>query len=171
MRINILILFVFLYGLQFSHSVKAQKEINFSYDNSGNMISRVIYLPEKVIEEKDTLTTNSAKPDGKISDQDIDDETEQPEKENIDNYKDQIGSVQIIIYPNPTSGKLIVEIPNYEINSNDRIEIIDMQGVVKHRIYPINSSNTIYMNDYPKAIYAMIIYIGGETTQWKIIKQ
>lgn len=152
------LLFVLLSMFVLSINANAQHEIQFSYDNSGNMISRVITLP--VNQAENSVDQNNET-----------ENTDTTEVKKNEVFSDQLGNHDIKIYPNPTTGKLIVDIPVYKANSNDRIDIVDMQGVLKQRISQLGSSNTIYMNSYPAATYVMIIHINGETIQWKIVKQ
>ena len=86
-------------------------------------------------------------------------------------FEDIIGNQNIKIYPNPTSGRLVVDIPNYSHNAKDYIDIYDMNGSLKKRISPLSASNTIYIHEYTPATYIMLIHISGETVEWKIIKQ
>ena len=161
MKTTILFIITILCSILLTLSVKAQREIRFSYDNSGNMTSRTIYIhTPPAIEAADTDN----------SPVDTEDENDtKTEEEKV--FKDIIGNQYIKIYPNPTTGKLVVEIPNYINNSKDRIDIVDMQGTLRQRVSPLEASNTIILNSLPAATYIILIQIDGETTQWKIIKQ
>lgn len=162
-------------------SLKAQREIQFSYDDAGNMTSRIIYMPASVPEnmEQPNISdypnqTNEINSEVNSDNSNNTDNTEQSDNDGVnkqENYFDQLGANQVKIYPNPTKGKLVIDLPAYQGNSNDRIDIVDMQGKLMQRIAPISSSNTIYINDYPPATYIMLIHIGEENTQWKIVKQ
>jgi hypothetical protein len=138
-----------------SASLKAQREVHFTYDNAGNMTSRKIIdlsTPEKA-ENKDNA-----------------DNTENTN--DLDNfYEDFLGEQEIKIYPNPTKGKLVVEIPSYQYNSNDKIEIVNIQGSMIMRIQPISTRNTISFQEYANSTYILLMYINGKSTEWKIIKQ
>lgn len=156
------LLFVLLSMFVLSINANAQCEIQFSYDNSGNMTNRVIPTPPA------TQAENPTDPGDKNNETENTDTTEVKKPEV---FIDQLGNQDIKIYPNPTSGKLVVDIPVYKANSNDRIEIIDMQGALKQSFSPLSSSNVIYLNSYPVGTYVMLIHINGETSQWKIVKQ
>lgn len=172
MRKKIFTISVLLCSLLLSGSLLAQREIQFSYDNSGNMTSRVIYFPsippslELVDNSTGTSDENHEPGDNNNADNGSDEKT-------VDKkiFDDMLGNQQIKIYPNPTMGNLVINIPAYQVNPNDRIDIVDMQGVLKKQILTLSESNTIDISSYPPATYIMLIYIGGETTQWKIIKQ
>ncbi len=162
MKTTIIFIITILCSMLLTLSVKAQREIRFSYDNSGNMTSRTIYIhTPPAIEATDTDN----------SPVDTDDENDDTKTGEEKVFEDIIGNQDIKIYPNPTTGKLVVEIPNYINNSKDRIDVIDMQGTLRQRVSPLEASNTIILNSLSAATYIMLIQIDGETTQWKIIKQ
>jgi len=150
-----------LCGLLLAGSTYAQTKISFTYDDAGNMTSRKIIdfsippLPEQVNED----SNNSEENEDNIT-------------EFVDEiFNDKLGDQDIVIYPNPTKGKLIVAIPDYEFGTNDRIDVISMQGSLLKRITPLSSSNTVSLTDYANATYILLIQIDGKVTEWKIIKQ
>lgn len=164
MKKNVLTLLILFCGILLSGGLQAQREIQFLYDNSGNMTSRVIYIPTPPA----TQTENPAEP---VDENEETENTDTTEVKKSEVFSDQLGNQDIKIYPNPTTGKLVIDIPSYKTNSNDRIDIVDMNGALKQRISPLSSSNTVNLESYPAATYIMLIHINGETTQWKIVKQ
>lgn len=129
-------------------SLKAQREINFQYDASGNRTERTIYLP----------------PGNAIDDTQI--------SSNFEELKeDQLAQRDIKIYPNPTRGQLRVDISGIDFNSSDYIAVYSLKGTLIKRLSPVQSSNLINLDSYSSGIYVMIVGLNDETVKWKIVKQ
>jgi hypothetical protein len=63
----------------------------------------------------------------------------------------------IKVYPNPTTGLVIIE-PDKSINyKNGSIELLDYQGKSVYKTYNISSSTTIDLSGYPPGIYLIKI--------------
>ena len=138
------VVFIFL-GI---FNLKAQREINFQYDASGNRTERTIYLP----------------PDNSVNDSQF--------SFNFAELKeDQLAVRDIKIYPNPTKGQLKVDISGIEFNSSDYIAIYSVKGSLLKRLSPVQTSNLINLDTYSSGIYIMIIGLNDETVKWKIVKQ
>lgn len=117
--------------------------IEYGYDACGNRILRQIVL-EKTNKNLST-------------------------EENIFS-EEQLGAVQVRIYPNPTHGRL-----NVVIQSNDElqgsIEVFDMQGKSIVRLPNAEYENDIDLSPQPNGIYLLRLTIGTEVSTWKIIKR
>lgn len=141
---------VIIISLLTNNILKAQTPIQYSYDNSGNRILR------KVI----TLKSAKVLPDStNIS------------KKGKDIYEDNLGNKKIIIYPNPTKGELRVDIGNYEDTPVSGLSIYDISGKLIIKKSQVNQSTILDLFPYPSGTYVMIIYIGNEKAEWKILKE
>lgn len=140
--------------------------IAFDYDNAGNRTSR------KVIDLNITGTTTAAvqnlKTETADSSANLSDSEAQKKKPEI--YLEELAKQQVAIFPNPTSGKLKIEISNFDSNNDVNISLFDLNGklvesISKQSVSEINLSNS------PNGIYIMRVSIGSEKSEWKIIKQ
>jgi len=149
MKKLIYILLAVICGMLFSESLKAQREIQFAYDVAGNMTSRTILMPQNTTEDN--------------SDLDVADVLEE--------YTDEIDEHVINLYPNPTKGKLVVEISNYQTNTKDKIVVYNMHGQLLKQISTLSNSNLIDLSSNSSGTYILKIFLGDKSTEWKIIKQ
>lgn len=62
-------------------------------------------------------------------------------------------TVQLILFPNPSSTILNVNISNYKISSTSFLEIYNMQGQVVNTISALSSDNSIVVSDLAKGQY------------------
>ena len=121
---------------------------HFSYDESGNRERRIyVGTALKNATLENALAFNE----------------EDPIVENT-------GLGLVKIYPNPTKGNLIVEIPEMEI-MEIRVLVFNLQG--KQLIYKDVMPNTrlqLDLSNLPSGMYLMKIISGDESLDWKIIK-
>lgn len=137
-------IFTAFVSVLFCCTVSAQS-IEYGYDACGNRISRQVVLEQynkslSVEEQQDTYS------------------------------EEQLGTVQLRIYPNPTYGRLKVVIQSPD-ESYGSIEVYDTQG---HRIAILTNAeheNDIDLSPQPNGIYLMRLSIGDEVSTWKIIKK
>lgn len=128
----------------FCCTVTAQS-IEYGYDACGNRISRQIVLQKTnknlfIAEQQDTFS------------------------------EEQLGSVQLRIYPNPTHGHLKVEIQSPG-ESYGSIEVYDTQGRRIAYLPHAEYENDIDLSPQPNGIYLMRLSIGDEVSTWKILKK
>ncbi len=125
---------------------QAQTTVEFTYDNSGNReIRTVISLKSATIGESE---------DG---------------EEYIRPLEDQVGLQKIRIYPNPTKGLLIIDFSSYA-GQDATVQLFDRQGriIIEHAL---SLSNEIDLSAYPSGLYIMVIWVGQDKKEWKIIKE
>lgn len=78
---------------------------------------------------------------------------------------------KITIHPNPTYGKLGVEITGTESLSGASITIYASSGAIVYQDHELEPMNEIDLTSCPNGIYIMIIRLSdGEVSSWKIIK-
>lgn len=140
----LLVTFGFLYHL----ATNAQNfQANYLYDENGNRIeARIVYLS----------TQNGAKPS--------------PIEEIIDN---ESKSLSIIIYPNPTEGRLTINLQNIETIQNcssSSIMVWSMQGQLVVHKKNVEVINTVDLQEHPNGIYILRVSICNKTKEFKIVK-
>lgn len=125
----------------------SQTNISFSYDNSGNRTERVINM------------SKSALIPGTFG--------EKTEKE----LADEIGEMTVTIYPNPTTGRIKIEIAPFEKNSTGSIGVYDMNGRLVLRQEYLSPEIAVDISNVQNGIYFLKLTFNGRTLEWKIVKQ
>ena len=148
--LKILFLLLFLSNV----ALAQQYRYEYEYDDAGNRKSRqYIKITKKIDVEADSLYNDSI-----IA------------KEDMDVYKDNIGDKEISIFPNPTKGKLRVEISNIEDGDIIILKVFDLQG---REIYSNEklSNYDIDLSNYENGVYLLDIILNKEKSYWKIVKE
>jgi hypothetical protein len=131
-----------------NQSLLAQ-EISYSYDANGNRLIRCVTLRKSTI-SNDSLYEDEARKEI---------------------FKEEIGEMQIRIYPNPTKGDLIVEV--YGLTEEEPIEVslYNSTGTMLKKLKFLENQFRMDFNSYPSGIYVLKLNIEGKTSEWKIIKE
>ncbi len=133
----------------------AQKTFKYVYDNAGNRISRnIITLKSTIIDSTKNETTQN----------------------NIDTSRknrktDVLGNVKLNLYPNPTSGKIMIELSNYSNENEAVILLFNIKGQLLFKKVLASSNTTINLSDRPQGIYIAKIILNEVVSEWKIIKE
>jgi len=136
-----------LVAVLFSAQAHAQTNYGFTYDASGNRLTRaVILLKSATI--SDTLQAKKAE---KI-------------------LEDQIGLQKTRIYPNPTKGMLRIDLPSLT-DQEAILKVYDQSGRLIMNNPVVSSGNEVDLSSSPTGFYIMVIQIGQERKEWKIIKE
>lgn len=123
----------------------AQQKLRYSYDASGNRVSREIYIPAN----KGRLINTS------------------PVEEV---YTDLLGDIEVKIAPNPTKGKLTVRIGRLPENTSVSLSIYNQNGTFIVGSTEHTDSIELDISDSSAGTYFLNINIGDYNTSWKIIK-
>ena len=126
------------------------QDIEYVYDLAGNRTTRRIIPPPPA--QADSVSDNNATPEPEV-------------------YDDLLAEKQIKIYPNPTRGKLAIEIVNYNFNDVGTIQVFDMAGRLVQNVTKLSSQLEVDITSEPPGSYIIIIVIGDEKSEWKVIKQ
>ena len=147
MKKTILISFFFLAGYYLS--AQTALEYIYEYDASGNRTCRyVVELPSHV---PDTVSAN----------------------ENIENdiyYINDIGNINVRVYPNPTMGMLFIKITNYENFHSGELFLYNIDGRLLERISVNSSDIEINLSNHTQGIYLLKLQINDFHQEWKIIR-
>ncbi|OFY31145.1 MAG: hypothetical protein A2309_06935 [Bacteroidetes bacterium RIFOXYB2_FULL_35_7] len=95
----------------------------------------------------------------------------QPEQQK---YEEQISNGQVLsIFPNPTQGLLHVQLSstNGITSQPATLEILDINGKKHYSNQSFLGNESINMVTFPSGIYFLKLDIGGQKTEWKIVRQ
>lgn len=148
MRTFLTAIFLLVAGIFSSVVCPAQTTYEFTYDASGNRLTRAVVLLKSATIPGDTLQAQKAE---KILD-------------------DQIGLQKTRIYPNPTKGLLRIDFPSLS-DQEAIIRVFDPSGKLIVQKSAISSGSEVDLSAHPPGFYIMVIHIGQEKKEWKIIKE
>ena len=136
---------------------QSSNTVKYSYNASGSRLSRIIVLGEG--DGKGTQQSDLVKKDSK------------EEVIKSETFTDQIGNNSILIYPNPATSVITVEINGLEENKGDIIFLYDQTGRLVQTLSVVTYNNTLDLSNLPAGIYFMVIKLKNGITKWSIIKQ
>jgi hypothetical protein len=118
------------------------QDISFGYDADGNLESRYVIPLEEEEEEGTTADIFSV---------------------------DFVNS-KITIYPNPTQGRIAVEITPLNSEQQNSLRLYDMNGKLLKSQSIVTELTALEITGAP-GIYLLNIYLGENVSKWKIIKK
>lgn len=130
-----------------SIDVSAQNKIKYTYDNTGNRLTR---QKEIVIQARGLLGDGEDEPSV---------------------YEEELSETKVTIYPNPTRGMLKVDVSGVETFENAQISLYDLTGKLLQQWSGISQSNEIDISARTPGMYIMQIAYNGKVSSWKIIKE
>ena len=131
------------------------QNFSYTYDAAGNRIARVVYLQTKT-----TLQNNGS--------------TNQQTEEEIaeeKTLKDKLGSFDLLVYPNPTKGLIIVKISDEETIESATYNVYDTGGKQVANGTVASSMLLVNLSRQIAGTYNLIVNINGKQQSWKIIKE
>lgn len=120
-----------------------QNKVEFTYDTSGNRVSRQIVPLNKSAFLSDTIAISEEK----------------------------MGEKTFKLYPNPTYGVLTMSISHLNDGEAIKIRVADMNGRTIMNEVQNTSNFQIDLTAHPKGFYILSAIIGTERKEWKIIKE
>lgn len=129
----------------------------YVYDNAGNRIKRQV-----IILNVSTLKSghNGAK--------DTSFESQIQDKETIEETLD---GLDVKIYPNPTLGRIQVDLTGLDPTLPSSISIVSSNGAIIERFVPATEINEFDLSLEADGVYILTISVNNQSSQWKIIKQ
>ena len=123
-------------------------EVCFAYDTCGNRTLRTLYVSI------------------------IDDDERNGEKREaiLDASIGHIGAVEISLFPNPTSGKVIVSFSG-DLPTSIHYTLATASGTVLEQSRFAGIQHEFDLASHPPGIYLLRIVADNETRTWKIVKQ
>lgn len=150
MRTFLIAIFLLVAGVLTVMICPAQTPIGYKYDDNGNRKSRsVIVLANKSA----TINVDSLQV-----------------KQDVKPLDDKVGLQRTRIYPNPTKGMLRIDFPELT-DQQPIIKAYDQSGKLIIHKTALSTGNEIDLSAYPPGFYMMVIQIGQEKKDWKIIKE
>jgi len=132
-------------------SYNAVSQISFTYDADGNMESRTVV----------TLKSASF----------VNEEGNVEEEETIPEIVSaELGKQTITVYPNPTRGKILVEIQPLNHEEENFMRLFNSQGQLIETVN-IASERTPLEIAGSAGVYLLDVHLGSNISKWKIIKQ
>lgn len=123
--------------------------VEISYDAAGNRIIRKVLLLSKSSGSKGYGETEADK---------------------ISYYTDWMKTVQIKIYPNPTFGKVYVDMCGFESNTQKTIHVLDSKGIMIYEKTCDEPMVEVDLSAFPAGYYIVELIADDERTGWKVIK-
>jgi hypothetical protein len=119
--------------------------VEYQYDKAGNRVKKLICV-------------GKCKAWRKRSPDSVSEET----------FEEQLGELEISIYPNPTANQLNIKFTNKLDNIS--YQLLDVRGKVLRETQNAADFNTIDISNEAKGQYFLRIINGKEVSNWKIIK-
>ncbi|MBT3206892.1 MAG: T9SS type A sorting domain-containing protein [Bacteroidetes bacterium] len=130
----------------------------FDYDAAGNRTDRFITL---------SPPSKAALQDTSFVDEEIvEEETTEEEK-----LHDKLGSFDLVVFPNPTKGEVVVQISGEENFGTVSYKVFDIYG--KEILSGAKNSNVLQINlsQQVAGTYFLHLEINGKEKSWKIVKE
>ena len=139
-----------------TYSSFAQYNVEYTYDSSGNRISRT------VITLNAPMTKSAAFADSF---------TEEKQKEILP-FEEIFGEQKISIYPNPTKGRLVIGINGGNPEENFNLHLLDVNGrmVLRDQIKAVGEV-PVNMLHLDAGIYILVLQNSQKKKTYKIIKE
>jgi hypothetical protein len=129
----------------------SQTKISYEYDNHGARKLRKQLTLKSAEINTDTSSTSA------IGDS--------------SNFQEKLGQSFISIFPNPTKSFLKIQTKSLAEGLSYTIRLTDMVGRMFYSTEETQPECIVDMNNYKSGTYILIIKIGDESTEWKIIKE
>ena len=126
-----------------TYAASAQR-VKYSYDNAGNRIKREIVMKAKS-SYKETSRTEC--------------------------FSEMLSDKDIRIYPNPTKGRLKIEIAGYENSDRCVLRIFNTSGQQILSTHASSPWTELDISSRANGIYILYISLNNKETTWKIIKK
>jgi YD repeat-containing protein len=125
--------------------------VSFIYDGAGNRTARTVPNPQAALAEENVAS-----------------------KENAANKETAVEVVfpqQAKLFPNPTDGIVILELPEIAVGASTEVSISDLSGKMLFSSQTLTERNSFDLNAQPSGIYLLKVRINDEICIWKIIKK
>ena len=172
MKNKIVIALIMVFPLMLTAQSEA---VTYGYDNAGNRIYRdVIVL--MIAEEKDStlqeelLNTNDILANDNSSNSNNNSATKE-ESSTPTIHSKELDGVKLELYPNPTTGSIVVNVPNFEEVNQGLIRVSDLTGKLLIEEKVTSSSTNIDLSPYKDGSYILFLNINGKINEWKVVKQ
>lgn len=144
---TVYLMLLFAIVLPTSAAMAQNAQVQFTYDADGNRTVRTIVLKKVEENGKDTEVENSF----------------------LAETNERFGTVQISIYPNPTTGKVTIELT--EITANGiGVLLTAVTGAVIENCRLSGLHHDFDLSGQPAGVYLLRLFAEDEIRTWKIVK-
>ena len=141
------------------------QSVKYRYDTSGNRTKR------ELITVRNMTSPSSLKSSTEDVTKDDWDIATAVFTEPAVSSEETMEQLKVKIYPNPTQGKLQVDITGGIIPEKSLLILYTSSGSVIKQQNSISATNVMDISAYPAGIYILRIILGEEASVWKIIKE
>lgn len=86
-------------------------------------------------------------------------------------FTDQLQRVQMMVYPNPTQGRVYVELTGTSEIKKSMLRVFDSKGQKIYENSGSGSSLEVDFSKYPAGYYIVELTVNEERTTWKVVKR
>jgi hypothetical protein len=147
-----LLLIVIIFSLIGHAAMFAQTTVKYTYNNDGSRAARHVITLKSATADSTALA--QAGKDSKPG-----------------TFEEKLGEQKIMIYPNPTQGRLLVEIQGNETTSGTALYLYSLSGKLLISKAPATGNNTLDLSGYPIGTYVLRIVSGNKRSEWKVVKE
>jgi hypothetical protein len=135
------------------------QSVSFEYDDAGNRIART------------TLILNSQSNNESLGNSNYQNETNARSQDGqLLNFQ-RLAETQVNVYPNPTTGILIITFKDIEKLEDLSMQLFNTSGILMESRKLVSDSEVFDMKHYTEGIYILRINCLNKKVEYKIIKQ
>jgi hypothetical protein len=123
-------------------------KIAFTYNADGDRKTQSIFLSTKSCLQDSTVDSEPPKP-----------------------VEGELGVYKLLVYPNPTSGFLHVDIVGSNYGNQGQVRVFNLNGKMIYSKDQIQQINDLDLSGLASGMYILQVSIGNITQDWKLIKQ
>ncbi|MFA7401268.1 MAG: T9SS type A sorting domain-containing protein [Bacteroidales bacterium] len=157
MKTNCLMFCMLIIHIVSNGQILDEMQREYGYDAAGNRILRkVVEIPQ----QKSLISNIDS----------VQEIAQDSNKKQEKYYVDNLGNFSLKVFPNPATSVVNIDILNTNTRIEGNIMVYNASGALL-TTKQINTSHIeLDVSPYSKGNYFAVIYINGEKTHWKIIK-
>lgn len=136
----------FLFVLFISLSTYCQTKVTFNYDKSGNRTSHI------------TTSSQGLK------------STSEAAHDSLESFSDQVGEHSVLIYPNPFTDEISIDIEGYNENEKAHISLYDLEGRQALTLNHVSSRNNLNLSHLMPGNYIIVVIFNNGISKCSVIK-
>jgi hypothetical protein len=138
--------FFFVLFISLSTYCQTQTKVTFYYDKSGNRTSHI------------TTASQGLK------------STSESVKDSLESFSDQVGDHSILIYPNPFTDEISIDIKGYNENEKGNIVLYDLEGRQVLTLNKVSSRNNLNLSHLLPGNYIIVVIFNNGISKCSVIK-
>ena len=137
------------------------QDFSFTYDAAGNRINRNVITLNKSATLDTTLVSEEAVTEEEIAEQ--------------EKLQEQLGELELLVYPNPTKGLVVVEITSVSLQATPTLEcsyqVFDLSGREIMAGQATGSTINVNLSQQVAGMYFLRVNINGVEKSWTVVKE